>query len=790
MKFSENWLREHVNPQITTTTLLAQLNQLGLEVDGVELAAPEFSGVVVAEVVSLEPHPDADKLRVCQVKKGDDTVQIVCGAKNVEAGGKYPLATIGAVLATEDGKGFKIKKAKLRGIESFGMLCSEQELGIQDSADGLMTLPQDAKVGQSVRDYLKLDDQVIEVDLTPNRSDCFCVQGVARDVAALNEMRLTPVQIDNVAASIKDVLSVNIQEPEICGNYSGRVIKGINANAATPLWMQEKLRRSGIRSLGPVVDVTNYVMLELGQPMHAFDLATLSGSIQVRLAQKNETLTLLDDSQQKLDAETLLIADDKQALAIAGVMGGLASSVTGNTQDIFLESAYFKPEKMAGVARRYGLHTDSSMRFERGVDPELQSKAIQRATQLLIEIVGGEAGPIIEENPSPEQIPDITLRQARVTRLLGFEIADNKIAQILDGLGMQLTQQKAGVWTVAVPSYRFDIRREADLIEEIVRIYGYENIPAGNSGLLAIAKKQSELERPLDKVKALLHAQNYNEVITYSFISPEMQAICDPQHNAVKVSNPISSELGVMRTNLLGGLINTLQYNISRQVKSLKVYETGLRYILQDTEIKQEKVISALCYGEQVAPQWSAQSRKIDFYDIKGELQQILGQEAEFTALSDNPILHPGQSAKISLHGNTIGEMGVLHPKVEKQLGIQGPIYYYEFLLAPILEQALPEYHALSRYQQNRRDIAIEIDQAISWSEVSEVINAAEIDILQEVQLFDVYTGENVRKGRKSFAIGLILQEFSRTLTDKELDAAVDNIVKLLTEKLGAELRQ
>ncbi len=793
MKFSENWLREFVETSISTDTLLAQLNQLGLEVDGIEKAAPEFTGIVVAEVLSLEPHPDADKLRVCQVNKGDETVQIVCGAANVEAGGKYPLATIGAVLATEDGKGFKIKKAKLRGIESFGMLCSEQELGIQDSADGLMELPLDAETGQDIRDFLSLNDNVIEVDLTPNRSDCFCVQGIARDVAALNNEAIKLIEPQAQKVSIDDLVAVDIKAADICGKYAGRVIKNINAAAQTPLWMQEKLRRTGIRSLGPVVDVTNYVMIELGQPMHAFDLAKLDGSIQVRLASTNEELTLLDGSEQKLDDETLVIADTKKALAIAGVMGGLESSVTTETTDILLESAFFKPEALAGVARRYGLHTDSSMRFERGVDPQGQVAALERATELLLSIVGGEVAPITEEVAKDVVIDDVPLRSSRISRLLGFDFTNDQVEQILTGLGMQVKPSasgEAGEWLIGVPSYRFDIRREADLIEELVRIYGYENIPEGESSLKAVAKKRSELERPIDAIKHVLHANNYQEVISYSFISPEMQEICDPVNSAVKLSNPISSELGVMRTSLLGGLVNTLKHNMSRQVKSLKIYETGLRYIPKGDDIIQEKVLAGLCYGDQVEAQWSAKQRKIDFYDVKGELEQILGAKVSFELLNDSPVLHPGQSAKVLIDREVVGSLGLLHPKIESKLGINGKAYFFELLLNPILKQDLPGFEALSRYQQNRRDIAIEIDESVEWSSVEQLIRSANIEILKDIQLFDVYKGDNLKDNRKSFAIGLILQEFSRTLTDEDVDSAVKSIIDLLAKDLNAELRQ
>ena len=602
MKFSESWLREWVNPSLTTQELEAQVTMAGLEVDGVEGVAAAFSGIVVGEVVKREQHPDADKLSLCQVSDGAELFQVVCGAANVREGLKIPFAKIGAILPGADGKDFKIKKAKLRGVESFGMLCAESEMGMSDSSDGLMELAVDAPVGTDIRDYLKLDDSIIEVDLTPNRADCLSVKGLAREVGTLNKEDVTEPVINAVKSTVNDALQVNLSAPKACPKYVGRVIKSVNVKAQTPLWMVEKLRRSGVRSIDPIVDVTNFVLLEQGQPMHAFDLAKLDGAIDVRMAKNEESLTLLGGQEVKLKSDTLVISDQSKALAIAGVMGGEFSGVTADTQDIFLEVAYFNPVSIAGKARNYGLHTDSSHRFERGVDFRLQTVAMERATGLILEICGGEPGPVVEtveESAMPVE-PTVTLRAERIKQVLALELPKGDVSDMLTRLGMKVVETDSG-WTVDVPSYRFDISIEPDLIEEIARIYGYSNLPVNTPvGALELEVKD-EINTPLQVIKQFWVDRGYQEAITYSFVDPKVQKLLDPEIDGLELANPISADMSVMRTNLWVGLIKAAEHNLNRQQDSVRLFESGLRFVPESGGLTQDSVISGLICGSRTS---------------------------------------------------------------------------------------------------------------------------------------------------------------------------------------------
>ncbi|MBE9567914.1 MAG: phenylalanine--tRNA ligase subunit beta, partial [Proteobacteria bacterium] len=581
MKFSEKWLRTWVNPSISTQEMCDQLTMAGLEVDSVEPAAGDFSGVVVARVESMEKHPDADKLNVCQVSDGTETKQIVCGAANVRPGLIIPMATVGAVLPTPDGKSWKIKPAKLRGVESFGMLCSEQELGLADSAEGLMELPEDAPLGQDIREYLQLDDDIIELDLTPNRGDCLSIAGVARELGVLNQCEVTEQVWAPYKQTIEDKFPVEIlsdrEADKACTSYACRIIKGIDAKAQTPLWMLERLRRAGIRGLSPVVDITNYVMLELGQPMHAFDLQKLDGKINVRFANNSEKVTLLDGKSIELQENTLVIADNSKVLAIAGVMGGEDSAVDDSTVDIFLESAFFVPQIVAGKARSYGLHTDSSHRFERGVDSQLQVHAIERATELVREICGGEVGPVCEHKTAshPEEGLPIHLRSTQIKRVLGIELSEDEVTEIFQRLGMEVKVYPDG-WLVKAPSFRFDIEIEADLLEEVVRVYGYNNIPRTCPSYHSIIQAQPEAENSINELKRCLVNRGYFEAISYSFVDPKWQKILDPDTATIALANPLSSEMSVMRTTMWAGLLNALKHNVNRQQSRVRLFETGL----------------------------------------------------------------------------------------------------------------------------------------------------------------------------------------------------------------------
>jgi phenylalanyl-tRNA synthetase beta chain len=791
MKFSEAWLREWVDPSVTTEELADQLSMAGLEVDSVESVAADFNGVVVGEVLSREPHPDADKLSVCAVNAGEgEPLRIVCGARNVAAGMRVPVATVGALLPGD----FKIKKAKLRGVESFGMICSASELGLAESSDGIMPLPPDAPIGEDFRNYLQLDDKAIDVDLTPDRGDCLGMAGIAREVGVINRCRVTPPALKPVAATIEDRVAVDLEADTACPRYLCRVVRDVDVNAATPLWMQERLRRSGIRSLGPVVDVTNYVLLELGQPMHGFDLERINGKIRVRMARQGEKLVLIGGQAVELDEQTLVIADAGQPLALAGIMGGDDSAVGESTRHILLESAFFTPIAISGKARGYGLHTDSSHRFERGVDPLLQVKAMERATELLIQIAGGQPGPVVEavNEEKIEQRPVIELRAERVNKVLGVEIETNEVSDILTRLEMKIEKTAQG-WRVKAPSCRFDIAIEEDLIEEIGRIYGYARIPTNRGHSAMVMHDRRETDFDLNRAKLLLVGRDYQEVITYSFVSPEIEALVDPQKNGIRLANPISADMSVMRTSTWPGLLQTARYNQSRQQQRVRIFESGLCFYKQDGEIKQERVIGGLVSGEAIAEQWGGVGRRADFYDLKADVEALLSltglQDEVSFAMAEHAALHPGQCAEIAVSGEKVGLIGMLHPEIEKRLDLNGSTFVFEIKMDKLAQGRLPAFETLSKYPSIRRDIAIVVDKMVTFESIRNLIRDASGKIVADIVLFDVYTGDNIDSGRKSLALGLILQEKSHTLTDKEVDGVVAAVLSRLSDDLGANLR-
>lgn len=792
MRFSEAWLREWVNPPITTEQLADQLSMAGLEVDAVESAAAAFSGVVVGAVLARESHPDADKLSVCRVDIGQGApVQIVCGAKNVAAGMRVPVATVGGVLPGD----FSITEVKLRGIDSLGMICSAKELGLAESSEGILPLAADAPVGTDMRVYMDLDDQCIEVDLTPDRGDCLSLAGIAREVGVLNRIPLSPQVIAAVAVDTPAVFPVEVAATSACPRYLCRVLEGIDAGAATPAWMVERLRRSGIRAISPVVDVTNYVMLELGQPMHGFDLGKLVGGIHVRMAVMGEKIQLLDGSEQTLRDDTLVIADRHQPVALAGIMGGELSGVSTQTRDVLLESAFFAPLAVAGKARSYGLHTDSSHRFERGVDFRLQRAALERATALLLDIVGGRAGAITEVVSSadlPERAP-IALRRTRVERLLGVQIADQTIADILQRLDMHVVEDAAG-WQVCAPSARFDITIEVDLIEEIARIYGYANIPARLTSTPVSIATRKENGFDLAHAKQMLVDRDYQEAITYSFVSPELAALVTPDAEQIRLANPISADMAVMRASLWPGLLATLRYNLARQQDRVRLFESGLTFVRVAGELVQRGKFGAVVYGAAAREQWGEATRKADFFDLKGDLESILSQVGPWDAFcfthTANPALHPGQSACIEFDGAVIGWIGALHPSVQKALDLPTGVYMFEVDLPALDSGRLPAFQSLSKFPAIRRDLAIVVGREVAARTVLDCVRAAAPENVKDIQLFDVYTGENVDSSLKSLALSLILQEYSHTLTDEEVDAVSACILDSLATTLGAKLRE
>lgn len=791
MRFSEKWLREWVNPTITTEELVSQLTMAGLEVDSAEPVAGEFSGVVVGEIVAAEQHPDADKLRVCKVNVGEaELLSIVCGAPNARVGIKVPCAKIGAVLPGN----LTIKRAKLRGVESFGMLCGASELGMTDFVDGLLELAADAPTGADLREYLQLDDRVIEVDLTPNRGDCLGVAGMAREVGVLNREAVTPVLCTEVKQTISDVFPVEVQAKAHCPRYVGRVIRGVDLARPTPQWMVERLRRSDIRSINAVVDVTNYVLLELGQPMHAFDLNQLKGGIVVRLACEGEKLTLLDGQDITLSTDSLVIADHERPLALAGVMGGESSGVTVQTVDLFLESAFFDPIAIAGRARSYGLHTDSSHRFERGVDFELQRKAMERATALLLDIVGGQAGPVIEvvSIENLPHLPSIQLRRARIKRVLGFELPDSEVVEILERLGMDVVTTKDG-WHVIPPSYRFDIRIEVDLIEELGRVWGYNNLPTHLPKLEAAIVPCSESQLSLASLKQALVDREYQEVITYTFVDKKMIGLLTPDQASVSLANPISADMSEMRTTLWAGLIKTAIYNLNRQQDRIRIFETGLAFTSVNG-LQQEPRIAGLICGSATPESWAEKARNVDFYDVKGDVEALLALSGGASVYRFEPAtlaaLHPGQTAAVIKDNDVIGYVGALHPEVQKKLEISSKIYLFELVLSGVTCRSLPQFKELSKYPEVRRDLALIVDEKISAQAILNFVRESAGALLTDLVLFDVYQGANLEAGKKSIAFGMTLQDATRTLQDEDINPVVERVVASLREKFNVILRE
>ena len=795
MKFSENWVREWVNPSISTEQLCDQITMLGLEVDGVEKVAGDFTGVVVGEVVECAQHPDADKLRVTKVNVGGDRLlDIVCGAPNCRQGLKVACATEGAVLPGD----FKIKKTKLRGQPSEGMLCSFSELGIDVDADGIIELPLDAPVGKNLREYLDLDDKAIEISLTPNRADCLSIAGVAREVGVVNKQVVNQPHFDAVPATISDKVQIELKAPEACPRYLLRVVKNVNVKAQSPIWLQEKLRRCGIRSIDPIVDITNYVLLELGQPMHAFDASKVSQPVQVRLANNGEELVLLDGTTAKLQPNTLVIADQTGPLAMAGIFGGQASGVDAETtKDVILEAAFFAPLAIAGRARQYGLHTDSSHRFERGVDFTLQRHAMERATALLLEICGGEAGEICEV-VSEQYLPkvnEVTLRREKLDGLLGHHIETETVTEIFERLGFAVKYAN-DVWTVTSASWRFDIEIEEDLIEEVARIYGYNSIP--NNAPLAHLRMREHKESDLDlsRIKTALVDADYQEAITYSFVDPKVQTLLHSEIEALVLPNPISVEMSAMRVSLLSGLLGAVLYNQNRQQNRVRLFETGLRFVPDanaEFGVRQEFVLAGVITGTAKSECWTGKAETVDFFDLKGDLESILsltevGNRVKFVAKAHSA-LHPGQSASIELDGKEIGFIGTIHPLIAQKLGLNGKAVVFEILWDAIANRRVVQAKEISKFPANRRDLALVVADNVPAGDIIEACKKAGGEKLTQVNLFDVYQGIGVASGHKSLAISLTIQDNEKTLEDDEINAVISAVLNEVKQRFNAELR-
>ena len=787
MNISTTWLREWISPTVSDEVLAEQLTMAGLEVDGIAPVAPYFENVVVGYVLSCEKHPDADKLNLCQVDVGEsNNLQIICGASNIRTDLKVIVATVGAVLPN----GLKIKKAKLRGIESFGMICSESELGMAEDSDGISELDVDAPIGKNIREYLGLDDNIIGLDITPNRGDCFSILGVAREVSANYGL---PFKMPSISVSAQGTSSVksSVDNTTACPKYLTRSISGIDNTLKTPRWIADKLMRSGQAVHSPVVDITNFVLLELGQPMHAFDMAKINGNIEVRNAKLGEKVELLNEATVELKEDTLVIVDDKSVLAIAGVMGGMDSATQPDSTDILLESAFFEPVSIAGKARNYGLHTESSLRFERGVDFAITELAIDRVTQLIIEICGGQASVIntcIDESSLPVLAP-ITITQDKIYKVLGFELDAKWIEEKFTSLDFQISTKTKDSWTVIPPSFRFDIRLPADLIEELARLYGYDKLPVQKLSLDANINVASEAQIDKYDIMQSLVARGYQEVITYSFISEKYHNLVDANANKVTLSNPISADMSVMRSSLMSGLLQSVESNQRRGHSDVRFFEIGLCFDGVEAN-KQSNKLACIVSGNRFNAQWASETTPLDFFDAKADLESLLKLTATAATFieDEHPALQKGQTAKIELNGEQVGWIGALAPNVAKELSLP-KCYLFEISLSAVLSGSVAKYEAFSQYQEVQRDIALVLNKAIPVAELIDSIEALQQFDFVGVRLFDVYIGENIESGKKSIAFNLTYQSLEKTLNDEEVSAKIDEVLNLMKNKFSAVLR-
>jgi phenylalanyl-tRNA synthetase beta chain len=790
MRISLAWLRDLVDFPWKGAELGSRLTMAGFELEAIDAAAPPFSDVVVAEIVEAGKHPQAEKLQVCKVRAGNELLQIVCGAANARAGLKTALATVGAELPGDKGTSKKIGAAKLRGVDSAGMLCSAKELGLSDAAEGILELPPDAPVGTDLRAYLQLDDEVLELNVTPNRGDAMSVLGIAREVAALTRSAVRlPVPTD--AVSIQEKHAVTLSAPAGCPKFTCRIVRGIDNRKPSPSWLRERLRRAGLRPISPVVDITQYVMLELGQPMHAYDLSKLKGGLDARYARSGESITLLDGKEYKLESDVVVIADEAGPVGMGGVMGGLASSCTPATTDILFEAAFFPPAAIAGRGRRHGLVTDAGQRFERGVDPIHQERAVARATGLLLEIAGGKAGPthVIQLDDKLPRRPDVKLRRDRIAKLLGTTIADVDVRGTLESLGMRVVDAADG-WLVTPPPHRFDISIEPDLIEELARIVGFEAIAEADVVTRQKVRALTE-EAPVEtQALEILATRGYQEAITYAFVDPALQGKLFPGVTTPVLANPISSDMAVMRASLWPGLIKAASENLRRQQDRVRLFEHGARFG-SGTETD---LLSGIAVGARWPEQWGTKTHTVDFYDVKADLEALFartGAADEFGFVADSlPCLHPGRSARITRRGNTVGWIGELHPELVRE---------FDFTYAPILFEIeynaglvakMPRFEEISRFPRVRRDLAVVVDEKVSLRQLHERVTFAASSLLRDIRVFDVFRGPGIEAGRKSVALGLIFQDNSRTLADEDADRLLAAIRADLVATLGAGFRE
>jgi len=791
MQFSESWLRSLCNPDLSNDELCHLLTMAGLEVEENQPVAPMFSGVVVAQVLAVEKHPDADKLKLCSVDVGEASpLQIVCGAPNVAAGMKVPCARVGATLP-----GIEIRKVKVRGIESHGMLCSARELGLSDDHGGLLPLAADAAVGEDIRKHLDLDDRRITIKLTPNRADCLSLSGIARELSALTGAGLSLPDVVPVPAVITDERAIRLDAPASCPRYCGRIVRGVDARAATPEWMKRRIERSGIRSISFLVDVTNYVMLELGQPLHAFDDAELAGAIHVRLPSAGEQLLLLNEQTVSPDADTALIADDEKPLAMAGIMGGEHSGISDTTCDLFLESAFFPPAAIAGKARALGFSSDASHRYERGVDFELQRRAIERATQLILETVGGKPGPVVEAL-ADSHLPvreAVTLRSARASRVLGIDLPDDRIAAMLASLGMRVEQLAEGV-RVTPPSFRFDIEIEEDLIEEVARLHGYDNIPSLPPVARMAMMPASETQKSAMTLRRQVAALGYHEVVSYSFVESAWEADFAANESPVVLANPIASQMGVMRSTLFGGLVGVLAGNRKRQLDRVRVFEIGRCFRFEAGAgpvdgFAQALKLGGLAAGPAAPEQWGIATRRIDFYDVKADLEQLIWPRRLEFVKATHPALHPGRCADIRVDGSVAGVVGELHPRWVQKYELGTAPVMFELDLPPLLRTPFPEYVEVSKYPAVVRDLALVLPETQALEPLLAALKTTAPAIVRDVALFDVYRGKGLGESEKSLAFRIVMQDTQRTLSDAEVEAVIAELLAVARRDFDATLR-
>ncbi len=804
MQFSENWLRTLVDPKLATAELTHLLTMSGLEVEECREVAPPFSGVVVGEVLKVEKHPNADKLKVCQVDVGGvQPLGIVCGAPNVAEGMKVPCALVGARLpgASPD-QPFEIKAAAMRGVESRGMLCSARELGLSDDHSGLLKLREDAPVGRDVREVLALDDKILTIKLTPNRADCLSVLGMAREVAALTRAPLRPPQISAVPDRSKATFPVKISATDGCGRFSGRVIRNVNAKASSPEWMKQRLECAGQRSISALVDVTNYVMLELGRPLHVYDLDKLKGGIDVRFGRKGEKLKLLNEQTVEIDENVLAITDASGPIGLAGIMGGDSTKADLETRNVFLEAAFFFPDAIAGRTRRYNFTSDASHRFERGVDFQNNIEGIERATALVLEICGGEPGPVADTVAKLPQRLEVKMRVARARKIIGVQIPTEEMADIFARLGFKSRREGHGpeeFFVVTPPSYRFDIEIEEDLIEEVARLYGFERIPANPPLAVASMLASPERRRSLHDLREHLAAADYQEVVNYSFVDEEWERDFAGNAQSIRLLNPIASQLAVMRSNLIGGLVANVRYNLNRKLDRVRIFEIG-RAFLRDASVsdgdldvagvRQPMRVAAAAFGPADEEQWGIAARNVDFFDVKNDVEVLLAPAQVRVESAPHPAMHPGRSARVLMNGSEIGWIGELHPRLQRKYELPAPLVLFEMDAEPLLVRSLPQYSEVSKFPPVRRDLAVIVDEKVAVQSILDGLNRSKAPIVDAISVFDVYRGKGIENGKKGLAFRVLLQDTQKTLTDAEVDAALAGLRKVLEQEYGAKLRQ